>query len=196
MGFARRLALLLFALFVSFSAAAAAEDGLAPPEPEGVWAGPMFGDTPSTLRGATVIDLEGLEKVIAEKPLLIDSGPADRKPDRLPAGTLWRPSHRTIPGAHWFPGSGRGDLEPERAAAFLTEVERLAGGDKARTIVTFCQPKCWGSWNVGKRLVEAGFLNVRWFPGGTNAWQETHETLAAEPEAGWGPPKDGAAPVR
>lgn len=189
MGLARRAAAVLVMAFAGF--AASAEDGLAPPEPDGVWAGPMIGDTPTTLRGATVVDVAGLEALMPRKPLLIDSGPADRKPDRLPAGTLWRPSHRSIPGARWFPGSGRGDLDPARAAAFLEQVGKIAAGDKARPIVTFCQPRCWGSWNVGRRLVDAGYTNVHWFPGGTNAWQETHETLPAEPENGWGP--DAAA---
>ena len=26
--------------------------------------------------------------------------------------------------------------------------------DKTAPVVTFCQPKCWASWNVGKRLVQ------------------------------------------
>lgn len=157
----------------------------AAPEPEGLWTGPMVSDTPATLQGAQVVDLAGLERLLPQRPLLIDSGPANHKPEGLPTGTPWNPTHRSIPGASWFPGAGRGDLDPVKAAAFLARVNELTGGDRTRPIVTFCQPHCWGSWNVGKRLVAAGYSAVYWFPGGIDAWQAEKETAAVGPQPGW-----------
>jgi PQQ-dependent catabolism-associated CXXCW motif protein len=157
----------------------------AAPEPEGLWTGPMVSDTPATLQGAKVVDVEGLEQLMAMRPLLVDSGPGTRKPDNLPAGTLWTPTHRSIPGAYWFPGAGRGDLDAAKADAMLARIEELSGGNKTKPIVSFCQPHCWGSWNVGKRLVRAGYSAVYWFPGGINAWQERNETAAVDPQPGW-----------
>lgn len=167
------------------------------PEPDRIWTGPMIGDTPATLKGARVVDVKGLERLMPAKPLLVDSGPADRKPDNLPTGTLWKPTHRSIPGAVWFPGAGRGILEPAKVEALLSRIDELSGGDRSKPIVTFCQPRCWGSWNVGKRLIEQGYTAVHWFPGGTNGWQEKHETAHVEPQPGWEPkPEASAAAVR
>jgi PQQ-dependent catabolism-associated CXXCW motif protein len=159
----------------------------AAPEPDGLWTGPMIGDTPATLAGAKVLDVEGLEKLMAEKPLLIDSGPADKKPETLPPTAIWRPTHRSIPGAAWFPGAGRGDLDPARTDALIRRIGELSGGKMSKPIVTFCQPRCWGSWNVGKRLVKAGYTAVYWFPAGIDGWQERGDTSLVEPQPGWKP---------
>lgn len=157
------------------------------PEPPGLWRGEMVSDTPATLQGAQVIDVAALERLLRapRPPLLVDVGPADRRPEGLPAEALWKPVHRSIPGAVWFPGAGRADLPDERAQALLARIDRLSHGDRTTPLVTFCKPRCWGSWNAGKRLVQAGYTAVHWFPGGVHAWQEQHETTALEPEAGW-----------
>ncbi len=179
---------LLIALTTAAQNAAPADaHAAAPPaEPPGLWTGPMVSTTPTTLQGAQVIDLPALERLMATQPtLLIDVGPADRKPDQLPAGTLWRPTHRSIPNAHWFPGAGRGDLSDAQAEAWVRRIDALTQGQRDRPIVTFCKPSCWGSWNAGKRLVQAGYSAVYWFPAGVHGWQEGHETAALEPEPGW-----------
>lgn len=156
-------------------------------EPEGLWTGPMVGDTPATLTGAKVVDVPALESLMAAQPLLVDVGPADRKPDNLPKEAIWKPIHRSIPGAAWFPGAGSAELPPDKVEAFLQRIAELTHGDKAAPIVTFCKPRCWGSWNVGKRLVQAGYTGVHWLPAGVNGWQETHDTMAVQPEPGWQP---------
>jgi rhodanese-related sulfurtransferase len=58
-----------------------------------------------------------------------------------------------------IPGARNVDGPPaEQVAA----VERLAGGDKARALVLYCNgPFCQASRGLGDRLVEAGFTNVR-----------------------------------
>lgn len=157
-----------------------------PAEPAGLWAGPMLGDTPATLEGATVIDVDGLDQLLAtQRPLLIDVGPADHKPDGLPPGTVWKPSHRSLPDAVWMPGAGRADLPTAQIAALLARVGELTHGRRDAPIVVFCKPRCWGSWNAAKRLVGAGYTAVHWFPAGVHGWQERHDTVALQPEAGW-----------
>jgi PQQ-dependent catabolism-associated CXXCW motif protein len=133
------------AIAAAVLAVATAAGAGSPPEPAGLWDGPMRGETPSTLTGATVLDVPGLEALTAERPVLVDSGPADHRPANLPADALWAPTHRSIPGAAWFPGAGRADLPPARADAFLARIAELTGGDRATPVVSFCQPECWGS---------------------------------------------------
>lgn len=162
----------------------AAEPTVAP-EPPGLWSGPMVSDTTATLQGAQVIDVAGLLRLMPHRPLLIDVGPADRRPDGLPASTVWRPVHRTIPGAHWFPGAGRADLPPAQVEALLQRIGTLTQGQREAPVVVFCKPRCWGSWNAAKRLVQAGYSGVHWFPQGVHGWQEQHETAAVDAESGW-----------
>jgi PQQ-dependent catabolism-associated CXXCW motif protein len=156
-------------------------------EPPGLWTGEMVSDTPATLQGAQVVDVAALDRLLAapRKPLLVDVGPAEQRPEGLPANTLWRPSHRSLPGAVWFPGGGRADLPEARVQTLLQRVATLTGGDQAAPIVTFCKPRCWGSWNVGKRLVQAGYTAVHWFPAGVHGWQEQHETTGIEADPTW-----------
>lgn len=158
-----------------------------PPEPDGYRTGALRAPTPATLAGAEVLDMAGLEAAVAGGAVLIDVGPAPVKPADLPPDRVWLPVHRSIPGAAWMPGAGLGDdLPPERAALFVSQVEALMGGDRARPVVVFCQPDCWGSWNAGRRLVQAGFAGVAWFPDGVDAWQREHPTAPVDPMPGWG----------
>lgn len=158
------------------------------PEPAGLYTGPPRGYTPPSLRGATVIDLTALQTLIAveaDKPVLLDVNEADRKPEGLPATTTWLPTHRSIPGAIWLPGAGAAPLTSIQEAAFFERVESLTGGDKSRAVVTFCRPECWGSWNAGKRLVQAGYARIYWFPGGVEGWQDAHETKVVKADSTW-----------
>jgi hypothetical protein len=70
------------------SPAVAVEGSSYAAEPAGLWTGPMVSDTPATLEGAQVIDVPALEGLMAQKPLLIDVGPAERKPDKLSATAI------------------------------------------------------------------------------------------------------------
>lgn len=157
-----------------------------PAEPEGYRTGMLRAETPATLAGAMVLDVAGLEKAVADGAVLIDVGPAPVKPEDLPADRVWLPSHRSIPGAAWMPGAGLGDdLPQDRESLLLQAVADLTGGDKNRPVVVFCKPDCWASWNVGKRLVRAGYTAVGWFPGGVDAWEAGHPTEPVEAMPGW-----------
>ncbi|GLS42336.1 rhodanese-like domain-containing protein [Methylobacterium brachythecii] len=185
-------ATILAALLV---AAAPADSPVNVPEPLELYEGPQHGYTPSTLDGATVVDLAALDKLITDdKPLLLDVVLADRKPEGLPPGTLWSPSHRSIPGAVWLPGAGVAPMKPEQQTGFLKRVEALTGGDRSKPIVTFCQPECWGSWNAGKRLVSAGYSRVYWWPLGVEGWQDSHDTAVVKADKAWTAAADDKAP--
>ncbi|GJD78571.1 rhodanese-like domain-containing protein [Methylobacterium gregans] len=166
-------------------AAAPADSPVNVPEPDGLWTGPQRGYTPATLTGAAVIDADRLAAMLPDKPVLLDVVLMDRKPANFPADRPWLPTHRSIPGAVWMPGAGVAPLSPEREALFLRRVAELTGGDKAKPVVTFCRPECWGSWNAGRRLVLAGYTSVHWFPQGVEGWQDDHETAVAKPDAAW-----------
>ena len=172
-----------------FLAAAPADSPVNVPEPAGLHEGVQQGYTPKTLRGAVVLDIAGLDALMAKdpakKPVLIDVALADRKPANFPTDRPWLPAHRSVPGAVWMPNAGAAPLAPEREALFLKRVEALTGGDRTMPIVTFCHPDCWGSWNAGKRLVEQGYTAVHWFPDGIEGWQDAHETAVIRQDPEW-----------
>jgi PQQ-dependent catabolism-associated CXXCW motif protein len=145
----------------------------------------MYGQTPRTLAGAVVVDLAAVEVLLAEKPLLLDVGPARRKPANFPTNRPWLPTHRSIPGAIWMPDAGAAPLDAGREELFYRRIAELTRGDKTKPIVVFCRPDCWGSWNAGKRLVTRGYTSVRWFPAGIDGWQDEHPTAEVEPDVRW-----------
>lgn len=181
-----RTAVAVFAAFL-LTGASPADSPVNVPEPDGLWTGPQRGYTPATLKGATVIDIDALDRLAASgRPVLIDVALADRKPAGFPADRPWLPAHRSIPGAVWMPGAGAAPLDPAREAAFDARIADLTGGDKTKPIVTFCHPECWGSWNAAKRLVLQGYARVHWFPDGIEGWQDRHDTTVIGLDPAWG----------
>lgn len=80
--------------------------------------------------------------------------------------------HRTIPGAHWFPESGRGSPPPDILPWFERGLARLTHGDRDRMIVTFCLSDCWMGWNAARRLRSLGYRNVWWLAEGSDGWRD------------------------
>ena len=157
------------------------------PEPKGLYQGAMHGYTPNTINGGTVVDTAQLAKLIeAKHPLLIDVAERDRKPPSMDKDMIWLPNHRSISGAVFLQGGGKGETDPAYAAAFKSTVASLTAGDKTRPIVTFCHPDCWGSWNAAKRLIGDGYTQVYWYPEGTEGWEQAgKETRVVKPSASW-----------
>ncbi|SDD74367.1 PQQ-dependent catabolism-associated CXXCW motif protein [Ruegeria marina] len=88
-------------------------------------------------------------------------------------GTWLVPEPReSLPGAVWLPEVGRGALEPALETYLARELERLTEGSKARAIVVFCVADCWMSWNAAQRIAAMGYLQVHWFPLGTDGWHD------------------------
>ncbi|CAN5367336.1 PQQ-dependent catabolism-associated CXXCW motif protein [soil metagenome] len=127
--------------------------------------------------GFTRIDID---RVVAlqRRAVFIDVTPAEGGV-RADDGT-WRLAmpHATIPGAHWFPEAGRGELAPGIGAWFDQGVKQLARGRHDRPIVIFCLADCWMSWNAGLRLRRAGYGRVLWFAEGIDGWKESGRALA------------------
>ncbi len=142
-------------------------------EPDGYRMTDYRAPVPAGLKGARTVDVAGLQDLLAsEDVLLIDVMPTQRKPENRPEGSIWRdPKRDTIKGAVWLANMGFGKLADSDEAAFKAELARLASA-KDRTIVMFCEPDCWMSWNAAKRLISYEYRNVVWFPGGTTAWRE------------------------
>jgi rhodanese-related sulfurtransferase len=70
-----------------------------------------------------------------------------------------------------IPGANNIDMEPD-AAGYVAEVEKLLGGDKNKELVLYCNgPNCGASRVLGKKLVAAGFTNVRRFQLGIPFWR-------------------------
>jgi PQQ-dependent catabolism-associated CXXCW motif protein len=129
---------------------------------------------PATLAGAKVIATEEAARIWREQAaVLIDVLPRPVKPDKLPAGTIWRdPVRSSVPGSAWLPNVGYGVLPVTVEQYFASRLDSLTGGDKARALVFFCERDCWMSWNAAKRAIAMGYSNVTWFPDGTDGWQE------------------------
>jgi PQQ-dependent catabolism-associated CXXCW motif protein len=175
--------ILLLAAALFFGAAAPAPV----PEPSGLWQGAMHGDTPYTLKGATVLTSAAFVKLNKSKhPLLLDVAESPKKPPAMAEGMPWLPTHRTIPGAIWLVGAGDGTSDPAFAAALKSRVADLTHKDLTHPIVVFCHPHCWGSWNTAKRLIRLGYKHVYWYPQGVEGWQNGgHDTIVAKPDAKW-----------
>jgi PQQ-dependent catabolism-associated CXXCW motif protein len=135
---------------------------------------------PATLHGAQVIDTEQAAQTWRQNTaIFIDVLPRPVKPENLPAGTIWRdPVRESLPGSAWLPNVGYGVLPPAVEQYFASRLQSLTGGDKARTLVFFCERDCWMSWNAAKRALVIGYRNVSWFPDGTDGWQEAGLPLA------------------
>ncbi len=182
----------VFAAAVTLGSAMACADepsAVAPghvPEPAGFYQGAMHGYTPNGVAGGTTIGTVGLAKLIAaEHPLLLDVAEKDRKPPSMDKDMIWLPSHRSIPGAVFLQEGGKGIAASAYADAFKTRVAALTGGNKAKPIVTFCHPDCWGSWNAAKRLIGDGYTKVYWYPEGVEGWQAEHDTRVVKPDTTW-----------
>lgn len=77
----------------------------------------------------------------------------------------------TIPGAFWIRGGGDGEFFATERSRFSSALEKLTNGDKTRPLVFLCfDSECWLSYNASLHAIEAGYRDVIWYRGGTQAW--------------------------
>ncbi|WCP13698.1 hypothetical protein sphantq_02134 [Sphingobium sp. AntQ-1] len=116
--------------------------------------------------------------------LFIDVLPAEG--GHREADGRWRLAapHDSIPGAHWFPETGRGALAPGIDAWFAQGVARLTKGRRDAMLILFCRADCWMGWNAAKRLQAAGYSNVWWLAEGTDGWSDLKKPLSRVEPAG------------
>ena len=124
---------------------------------------PYSAPTPRTAPGVATIATQGLKALLeaepAPAPVLIDVASGD--------------GHRTLPGAYWLPGAGRGtSFIDELQSSLAALLEKLTGGDRQRPVVFFCvNTQCWLSYNAALRAAAAGYARVYWYRGGLEAWR-------------------------
>jgi PQQ-dependent catabolism-associated CXXCW motif protein len=173
-----RRGLLGLALLAAPAAGAAA--GEVAEVPDGYRMGDYRAPVPHGVPGGRAIGTEEARAMRGRPGVVwVDVLPAPRRPEGLPAGSLWRPSPRMgIPGSLWLPEAGRGALAPETEAWFRATLARATGGDPDRPIVFYCLADCWMSWNAAKRAAAWGYRNVLWYRDGTDGWEE--EALPTE----------------
>jgi PQQ-dependent catabolism-associated CXXCW motif protein len=146
----------------------------APPEPDGYRMDDYRSPTPTTLRGATVLDTREAAVLWKEgSAVFVDVLPRPPRPANLSPRTIWRDApHDSLPGAVWLPNTGYGELSAESDAYFRRGLEGATSGHKGTPLVFFCQRHCWMSWNAAKRALDYGYARVSWFPDGTDGWWE------------------------
>ncbi|MBV8849463.1 MAG: PQQ-dependent catabolism-associated CXXCW motif protein [Methylobacteriaceae bacterium] len=144
-----------------------------PPEPTGYRLEDYRAPTPATLSGARVVTTAEAHALWTSKAAaFVDVLPQAPRPANLPDNVLWRDKPRfDIPGSIWLPDTGYGALAPEVEHYFLDGLAR-ASGDKTRALLFYCQRDCWMSWNAAKRALQAGYINVIWYPEGTEGWSD------------------------
>ncbi|WP_416798482.1 PQQ-dependent catabolism-associated CXXCW motif protein [Ciceribacter azotifigens] len=158
------------------------------PEPSGYRTENYRAEVPDTLNGARVVDTPEVVTLWKEHvAVFIDVLPHTPKPPELPAGTVWKDKVREdIPGSVWLANVGYGVLNEEMEAFFRTNLERLAGRNRQKVLLFYCQEKCWMSWNAARRAVEWGYRQVLWYPHGTDGWiaagQPVEKAVPLQPE--------------
>jgi PQQ-dependent catabolism-associated CXXCW motif protein len=182
-----RRGVLATAFSLAFVATGFAEEK-PPAEPAGYRLEDYRAPTPTTLSGARVVTTSEAHQLWMDKAtVFIDVLPQAPRPANLPDNVLWRDKPRfDIPGSMWLPDTGYGALAPEVECYFLDGLTRVSGDDKRRTLLFYCQRNCWMSWNAAKRALQAGYVNVIWYPEGTEGWSEANypfEERHPEPRA-------------
>jgi len=126
----------------------------------------------------------GLAEALALEPgrdaLFLDVMPVEAGV-RDPATGVWTLStaHLTIPGALWFPETGRAPVDPALWRALETAVRDARRAAPDAPVIVFCRTDCWMGWNAARRLALRGIANVRWLAEGTDGWHTAGRPLTA-----------------
>jgi PQQ-dependent catabolism-associated CXXCW motif protein len=83
-------------------------------------------------------------------------------------------------------GGGDGKLYAAEKARFAAAIDKLVEGDKSRPLVFLCfNAECWLSYNAALHAVEAGYKDVIWYRGGTEAWRAARQKTEALQRISW-----------
>jgi PQQ-dependent catabolism-associated CXXCW motif protein len=151
-----------------------AHGGEGVPEPPGYRTQDYRAPTPATLAGARVVTTDDAESLWRDKvAIFVDVLPRAPRPPNLPPGTIWRDRPRSnIPGSIWLPDTGYGEIAPSTENYLRGNLERVTGSDRTKLLLIYCLRDCWMSWNAAKRVLAMGYVNVAWYPEGTDGWED------------------------
>lgn len=121
---------------------------------------------------------EALMLVPGRDALFIDVMPAEGAV-RDPVSGAWRlaASHLTIPGALWFPETGRAPVDQELWAGLAEAVDAARRARPDLPVILFCRCDCWMSWNAARRLAREGRSGIFWLAEGTDGWHAAGRAL-------------------
>ncbi len=120
---------------------------------------PYHAPTPLSIPGARVIKTLELKALMEVNPKVVVVDVLDGK------------NRVTVPGAYWMSGAGDGKFYAAEKARFTAALDKLTEGDKSRPVVFLCiSSECWLSYNASLHALEAGFKDVIWYRGGSDAW--------------------------
>lgn len=186
-----RLVVLPFLLAIGFAAPALAEEASGPKsvveEPKDYRQDEYRAPVPATLAGATVVSTKQAHRLWESgEAAFIDVLPRPPKPKDLPEGTIWKEKPRiSVKGALWLANTGYGKLADVTMDYFRKGLEKASGGDKNHSLLFFCLPDCWMSWNAARRALELGYSRVYWYPEGSEGWAAAgYPTEQLTPEPG------------
>jgi len=123
---------------------------------------PVFAaETPTTLKGATLVSAAEVSKLLSSGAAVIDT--------RVAAEF----AEKTIKGAKnvTYKEKSTKDINFD-AAQDQFDLSKLPA-DKAAPVVFFCNAgECWKSYKASVVAMKAGFTKVNWFRGGMPEWQK------------------------
>jgi len=126
------------------------------------------------------ISLSGALALSPDEALFVDVTPVEGGV-RDPATGSWRLSegHETIPGASWYPETGRSPVDPVLWQGLRAAVAGFRRSHPGVPVIVFCRSDCWMSWNAARRLARDHVRNVRWLAEGNDGWHAAGRPLVA-----------------
>jgi len=134
--------------------------------------------TPDRVPGGTLVDVVAVERLIEKGATMVDvMGAGLFATEGLDGAWIIDKKHLSIDSGVWLPNVGRGFLTERLDAFFRSELKRLSGDDLSHPFIFYCVADCWMAWNAAKRAALWGYMNVYWFPEGTDGWKRAGNPL-------------------
>jgi rhodanese-related sulfurtransferase len=124
--------------------------------------------TPTSLPGATVVDVEEVKRLMAQGVTIVDTrNDKEYKAKHIP-GALFVPYHEK-------------SLKDVAYDASLDDFSGLKTLDSKKPVIFHCNgAECWKSYKSSRAAIAAGFAKVYWYRGGMPDWESTGQKIAKE----------------
>lgn len=135
---------------------------------------PYHAPTPKSIPGARVISTAALQQLLRDNKDIVIIDVLDSK------------TRKSIPGTVWMNGAGSGDFYNAEKERFAAAMDKLTEGNKTRPVVFLCiSSECWLSYNASLHALDAGYKDVIWYRGGTDAWRGANFKLKVPGTIDW-----------